>query len=95
VRNINEFEGSKDRNGQGSDGKIKRTGVRWLPAVAKACLHIGFWTLRRRLYGTARGGVAPLFEIFCLISILQAMAHAMCVDERPRYLFATLRVDAI
>jgi hypothetical protein len=53
------------------------------PTVAKACLHIGFCTLRRRLNGTWRGGVAPLFELFCLISILQAMAHAMCVDERP------------
>ena len=80
---------------EGEEGKIKRTGVRWLPAVAKACLHIGFCTLQRGLNGTWRGGVAPLFEVFCLISILQAMAHAMCVEERPRYLFATLRVDAI
>jgi len=26
----------------GIDGEIKRTGVRWLPSVARVCLHIGF-----------------------------------------------------
>jgi hypothetical protein len=51
--------------------------------------------LRRPLNGTARGGAAPLSEIFVLISILQAMALAMCVDESARRLFATLRVAAI
>ena len=32
----------RNRKAARSDGEIKRTGVRWLPAVAKACLHIGF-----------------------------------------------------
>jgi hypothetical protein len=76
-------------------GKIKRTGVRWLPLVARVCLHIGFCTLRRRLDGTPRGGAPPLSEISSLISILQARARATCVDESARRLFATLRVDAI
>jgi hypothetical protein len=78
-----------------TDGEIKRTGVRWLPSVARVCLHIGFCTLRRRLDDTARGGAPPLSEISFLISILQAMAPAMCVDGSARRLFATLRVDAI
>ena len=30
------------------EGEIKRTGVRWLPSVAKACLHIGFCKFLRR-----------------------------------------------
>jgi hypothetical protein len=51
--------------------------------------------LRRRLNGTWRGGAAPLLEIFFLISIFEAMALAMCVDERLLYLFATLRAHAI
>jgi hypothetical protein len=76
-------------------GKIKRTSVRWLPAVAKGCLHIGFCTFRRRLNSAPRGGAAPLSEISFFISILQAMALAMCVDERPRCMFATLRAGAI
>ena len=81
--------------GRGSEGKIKRTGVRWLRSVAKSCLHIGFCTLRRRLNGTPRGGPASLLEISFFISILQARAPAMCLDERLCRLFATLRVDAI
>ena len=35
--------------------KIKRTDVRWLPAVAKAYLHIGFCTLRSHLDDTSQG----------------------------------------
>ena len=77
------------------DGKIKRTDVRWLPLVARVCLHIGFCTLRRCPDGTPRGGAAPLSGIFFFISILQAMAPAMCVYESARRLLATLRVDAI
>jgi type IV secretory pathway VirD2 relaxase len=63
--------------------------------VAKGCLHIGFCTLRRRLDGAPRGGALPLSEISFLISIIQAMAPAMCVGESPAVCFATLRVDAI
>ncbi len=37
------------------DGKIKRTGVRWLPSVAKACLHIGFCKFPRRQNGAVQG----------------------------------------
>jgi hypothetical protein len=81
--------------GSGSDGKIKRTDVRWLPLVARVCLHIGFCTLTRRLNGTARGDAAPLSGIFFLISILQAMALQMCVDESTHLLFAKLRASAI
>jgi hypothetical protein len=51
--------------------------------------------LGRRLDGTPQCGVAPLSKIFSLISILQAMASTMCVDESIGHLFATLRVDAI
>ena len=82
----------------GSDCKIKRTGVRWLPPVAKGCLHIGFCTLRRRLNGTARGDAAPLSGIFFLISILQAMA-LQCVSMRaPAFCspsYALARFDAM
>jgi hypothetical protein len=37
------------------DGEIKRTGVRWLPSVAKACLHIGFCKFSRRQKGAVQG----------------------------------------
>jgi hypothetical protein len=30
------------------EGQIKRTAVRWLPLVAKVCLHIGFCKFLRR-----------------------------------------------
>ena len=77
------------------EGEIKRTGVRWLPLVAKACLHIGFCTLRRRLNGPSEVARLPLSGIFFFISTLQAMAPAMCVYESARRLHATLRVDTI
>jgi hypothetical protein len=77
------------------DGKIKRTGVRWLPLVAKRCLHIGFYTLRRRLSDTPQGGAAPRSEISSVVSILRAMALAMCVKEEPRCFFAIMRAIAI
>jgi hypothetical protein len=59
------------------------------------CLHIGFCTLRRRLNGASRGVAPPLLEISFSISILQAMAFAMCVDGSARRSFATLRIDAM
>ena len=43
----------------GSDGEIKRTGVRWLPAVARACLHIGFCKFSRRQSGAVLGVQVP------------------------------------
>jgi hypothetical protein len=63
------------------DGEIKRTGVRRLPAVAKRCLHIGFFTLRWPLEGAAQGGPPPLENFSPFISIFEALAPAMCVDE--------------
>ena len=45
--------------GRGSEGKIKRTGVRWLPSVAKVCLHIGFCKFWRRQNGTWQGVQVP------------------------------------
>jgi hypothetical protein len=33
-------------------------------------------------------------EVPRLISILKAIAPAMCVEEEPRYFFASVRVDA-
>jgi hypothetical protein len=80
-----------EREIRATDGKIKRTGVRWLPPVAKSCLHIGFCTLRRYPGGAVQCGVAPLSEISSLISILQPTAPAMCADESARRWFATLR----
>jgi hypothetical protein len=62
------------------------------PAVARVCLHIGFCTL---LDSTAQGVQVPPSEFLFLISIFQAMALAMCVDESLRCLFAIMRVDAI
>src|SRR5438445_11481932 len=47
----------------GSDGEIKRTGVRWLPAVARACLHIGFCKFSRRQNGAVQGVQVPPFEL--------------------------------
>src|SRR5690348_1064049 len=84
-----------ERVRRGSDGKIKRTGVRLLPLVAKGCLHIGFLTLRRRLSGAAKGFAPPLSKIFLLFSIHPAKAPAMCVDEADAVFFATLRAEAI
>jgi hypothetical protein len=48
-------EGRESRKSTAADGKIKRTGVRWLPLVAKVCLHIGFCTLRSHLDETSQG----------------------------------------
>lgn len=77
------------------EGEIKRTGVRWLPSVAKACLHIGFCKLKRHYFGTSQGVRVPPFEFSFWISNVRAMALAMCVDEEPRCLRAIARVDAM
>jgi hypothetical protein len=90
-----EVEGRAKRDGQGSDGQIKRTGVRWLPAVAKGCLHIGFCTLRSRLDSTTQGAQLAAQNFLFLISSFQAMALTMCVNEKHRCFFAMMRVDTI
>jgi hypothetical protein len=63
------------------DGEIKRTGVRRLPAVATGCLHIGFFNLRWPLDGVAQGGPPSLENFSCFISIFEALAPAMWVNE--------------
>ena len=37
------------------DGEIKRAVVRWLPSVAKCCLHIGFCKFSRRQNSAVQG----------------------------------------
>jgi len=63
-----------------SDGKIKRTGVRWLPLVARVCLHIGFCTFCVWQNGVVQGVEAPLHALSFLISTGEAMALATCGD---------------
>src|SRR5437868_11725809 len=76
-------------------GEIKRTGVRWLPSVAKACLHIGFCKFSRRLNGAVQCVQMPPYGLSRWTSIFRAMALAMCVEEEPRYFFAIMRASAI
>jgi hypothetical protein len=71
ARLLGTFQGRGQPTG---DCKIKRTGVRGLPLVARVCLQIGFCTLRGCLNGTPQGVRAALFEFPLLISIVQAMA---------------------
>jgi hypothetical protein len=71
----------EDGDGEDGDGEIKRTGVRRLPAVATGCLHIGFCTLRWPLDGVAQGGPPSLENFSPFISIFEALAPAMCVNE--------------
>jgi hypothetical protein len=47
----------------GIDGEIKRTGVRWLPSVAKACLHIGFCKFSQLQNGAAQRVQVPSSEL--------------------------------
>src|SRR5207302_850373 len=80
------------------DGKIKRIFDPRALRSQRVCLHIGFCTLRRRLDGTAKGERAAAAEFSFLISIFQAMAVAMCVDEEPAVSSpscALMRFDAI
>lgn len=49
--------------GTGIDGEIKRTAVRWLPSVAKVCLHIGFCKFWRRQNGAAQRVHVPPSEL--------------------------------
>jgi hypothetical protein len=51
--------------------------------------------LRRRLDGTARGALLAVQKFLVLISIFQAIALTMCVNEASRGLFATMRIGAI
>jgi hypothetical protein len=48
---------------RGSDGEIKRTGVRWLPAVAKDCLHIGFCEFSRRQNSAVQSVQVPPYRL--------------------------------
>jgi hypothetical protein len=57
-----EIEGSPGSNGR-SDGQIKRTAVRWLPSVARVCLHIGFCKFSRRQNGSSQRVQVPPFAI--------------------------------
>jgi hypothetical protein len=45
------------------DGEIKRTGVRGLPSIAKACLHIGFCKFPRRQNGAVKGVQVPPYGL--------------------------------
>jgi hypothetical protein len=51
--------------------------------------------LARHYFGTVQGVRVSPFEFSFLISMFRAMALAMCVEEDPRYFFATMRASAI
>jgi hypothetical protein len=54
-KDVQESDGYEQVTEEGEEGEIKRTGVRWLPSVAKDCLHIGFCKFSRRQSGAVQG----------------------------------------
>jgi hypothetical protein len=64
VQDSDDCDGETGREWRrGSDGEIKRTAVRWLPSVAKVCLHIGFCKFWRHQNSAAQGVQVPRFEL--------------------------------